>query len=70
MRIADRGILITAAGSGIGRELPYRFGAAGCPPALVGRRVGALEETAAEVRDRVRPPQHLITVAGTEGDWS
>jgi short subunit dehydrogenase len=52
MDITGRKVLITGAGSGIGREPAGRFGAAGSAPALAGRRVDALEETAARVRDR------------------
>lgn len=51
MDITGRKVLITGAGSGIGRELAGRFGAAGSALVLVGRRVDALEETAAQVRD-------------------
>ena len=52
MRITGRKALITGAGSGIGRELALRFGAAGGVIALLGRRVDALEDTAEQVRER------------------
>jgi len=45
--MAQQGILITGAGSGIGRATAQAFHAAGWRVALMGRRVGALQETAA-----------------------
>lgn len=50
MKIDNRKVLLTGAGSGIGRELAERLGAAGCAVVLVGRRVDALEQTARQVR--------------------
>jgi len=50
VKIDDRRVLITGAGSGMGRELAVRFGSAGGAVALVGRRADALEETAQQVR--------------------
>lgn len=52
MKITGRRVLITGAGSGIGRELAVRFGAVGGALALVGRRADALAETAGMVRER------------------
>lgn len=52
MKITDRRVLVTGAGSGIGRELALRFGSSGGALALVGRRAGALEDTAAQIRGR------------------
>jgi short-subunit dehydrogenase len=52
LKIADRKVLITGAGSGIGRELALRFGSAGGALALVGRRTDALQDTAAQIRAR------------------
>ncbi len=45
--MAQQGILITGAGSGIGRATAQAFHAAGRRVALMGRRVAALQETAA-----------------------
>ncbi len=45
--MAQQGILITGAGSGIGRATAQAFHAAGWRVALMGRRVAALQETAA-----------------------
>lgn len=47
---APRSILITGAGSGIGRAAARRFMAAGWRVALLGRRRDALEDTAGEAR--------------------
>ena len=44
----DKTILITGAGSGIGRETALQFLAAGGRVALAGRRIEALEETAVQ----------------------
>jgi len=46
--MAQQGILITGAGSGIGRATAQAFHAAGWRVALMGRRAAALQETAAE----------------------
>jgi short-subunit dehydrogenase len=48
--IAGRKVLVTGAGSGIGRELALRFAAEAGAIALVGRRRGPLAETAGLVR--------------------
>ncbi|MBL9056982.1 MAG: SDR family oxidoreductase [Rhodobacteraceae bacterium] len=45
--MAQQGILITGAGSGIGRATAQAFHAAGWRVALMGRRAAALQETAA-----------------------
>jgi hypothetical protein len=47
MGAAGRVALVTGAGSGIGRAVALGLSAAGYTVALAGRRVGALEETAA-----------------------
>ncbi|MYS81170.1 SDR family oxidoreductase [Streptomyces sp. SID5474] len=51
--LAGRAILVTGAGSGIGAAVAVRAACAGASVALVGRRVEALEETAALVRRAV-----------------
>ena len=43
---ADHTIVVTGAGSGVGRAIAVKFAAAGWNVALVGRRAGPLEETA------------------------
>jgi NADP-dependent 3-hydroxy acid dehydrogenase YdfG len=48
--LQGRVTLVTGAGSGIGRAIAVAFAAAGADVALVGRRQGALRETAALVR--------------------
>jgi NAD(P)-dependent dehydrogenase (short-subunit alcohol dehydrogenase family) len=48
MEAAGRVALVTGAGSGIGRAVALGLSAAGYTVALAGRRVGALEETAAQ----------------------
>jgi NADP-dependent 3-hydroxy acid dehydrogenase YdfG len=56
MTAAPRTILITGAGSGIGRATARRFIAAGWRVALLGRRADALAETAGDAPDtRVLP---------------
>jgi short-subunit dehydrogenase len=50
VKITDRKVLITGAGTGIGHELAVRFGSAGGKVALVGRRAEALQDTARQVR--------------------
>lgn len=46
-----RTVLVTGAGSGIGRSIATAFAAAGATVALVGRRVEALEETVALIAE-------------------
>lgn len=55
--MAHETIVVTGAGSGVGRAVAVKFAAAGWNVALVGRRAGPLEETAslvdADARSRV-----------------
>ena len=51
MNFNDEVAWITGSGSGIGRACAVAFAAAGARVALTGRRRGALEETAAMIRD-------------------
>jgi len=51
-RLDGRVVVITGAGSGIGRASAVEFAAAGCQLVLAGRRRDALEETAALCRAR------------------
>lgn len=50
MALTGKVVLVTGAGSGIGAAVAVRAACAGASVALVGRRVGALEETAALIR--------------------
>lgn len=52
---APRTVVITGAGSGIGRAVALKFAAEGWHVALVGRRPDALAETAALARDSAAP---------------
>lgn len=52
MDLHDRSILLTGAGSGIGRSLAVQLADKQARLTLVGRRSGPLEEVAALVRDR------------------
>jgi NADP-dependent 3-hydroxy acid dehydrogenase YdfG len=47
--LQDRNVWITGAGSGIGRAIAVAFASAGARVALTGRRIDALEATAAEI---------------------
>jgi NAD(P)-dependent dehydrogenase (short-subunit alcohol dehydrogenase family) len=47
--LAGRAAVITGAGTGIGRAIASRFAAEGSAVMLLGRRLGPLEETAAQV---------------------
>lgn len=56
--MAQRGVLITGAGSGLGRMIAMRFAAQGVAVALVGRRAEPLHETARRLDDAC--PDHLV----------
>lgn len=71
MNLTDRSILITGAGSGIGRSLALELAADHPRLTLVGRRRGPLEEVAAAVRDRgasAHVVESDLTVAGAPAD--
>lgn len=61
-------IVVTGAGSGVGRAVAHRFAGAGWQVALVGRRAEALEETAAlaavDARPRIAGFPCDVSVAG------
>lgn len=73
--MAQRSILITGAGSGIGRATARAFLAAGWRVALVGRREEALRETAGAATalilpcDVTNPGQVDAAFAQVEADW-
>lgn len=50
--LQGRTVVITGAGSGLGRQAALTLAAAGANVALLGRRQDALEETAAQVREK------------------
>jgi NAD(P)-dependent dehydrogenase (short-subunit alcohol dehydrogenase family) len=49
-RLAEKRALVTGAGSGIGRSAAIRLAQEGAKVGLIGRRTGALEETAGVIR--------------------
>ena len=49
-RLQGKRAVVTGAGSGIGQAVAIRFAAEGAKVGLIGRRVAALEETAASIR--------------------
>ncbi|MAG37678.1 MAG: hypothetical protein CL878_15695 [Dehalococcoidia bacterium] len=51
MRLAERVAVITGGNRGIGRAIARRFAAEGARVAIAGRDEGALERTAAEIRE-------------------
>ena len=55
-RLAGRHVLVTGAGTGIGRAIALRLAAEGASLSLVARGLGRLEETAALVQERGRAP--------------
>jgi NAD(P)-dependent dehydrogenase (short-subunit alcohol dehydrogenase family) len=73
----DRTVVITGAGSGIGRALAQRLAAHGCPVAIADQDPVGLDETAASIagpvlqrRLDVRDRQGFMTLAAEVADWS
>src|SRR5207248_7385061 len=54
--LADRVVLITGGGTGLGRAMALELGRLGAKVAVVGRRRHVLEETVAELADAVAVP--------------
>lgn len=50
MRLHDKVAIVTGAGSGIGRAIALRFAAEGADVVVPDKKLGAAEETAAEIR--------------------
>ena len=67
MRLSDKRIVITGAGSGIGRACARRAAAEGARVALVGRRAAALEETARDWPEDAAEPLEIPCDVGLEG---
>jgi meso-butanediol dehydrogenase / (S,S)-butanediol dehydrogenase / diacetyl reductase len=53
--LEDKVVVVTGAGSGIGRAIARGFAAEGATVVVAGRRVDALEETASAAPDRIHP---------------
>jgi NADP-dependent 3-hydroxy acid dehydrogenase YdfG len=69
MRLPERStVWVTGAGSGIGRACAIAFAKAGAIVALTGRRVDALEETAALIHDVGGPVPILVPADVTDPD--
>jgi NADP-dependent 3-hydroxy acid dehydrogenase YdfG len=66
--LAGQTVVITGAGSGIGRALAQRLSAHGCPVAIVDANADALEETAAGLGGAVLPQQ--LDVRDRQGQFS
>ena len=49
MELRDKVVIVTGAGSGVGRALALQFGAGGARVVCVARRIGRIEKTAAAV---------------------
>jgi NAD(P)-dependent dehydrogenase (short-subunit alcohol dehydrogenase family) len=58
--MAHNTIVVTGAGSGVGQAIAVRFAASGWQVALVGRRAGPLEETAALTSTAAAPPPGIF----------
>lgn len=67
-RFADRVVLITGAGTGIGRVLALSYAREGASVVLAGRRAAPLEETAAAVRATGAPCLVQPTDVAREAD--
>jgi len=60
VRLDDRRVLLTGAGSGIGRSLALHFADRSAATVPVGRRVDALQETARLVGEHGGTPHVLV----------
>jgi NAD(P)-dependent dehydrogenase (short-subunit alcohol dehydrogenase family) len=67
--IAGQRIVIVGAGSGIGRSIAVAAASRGAQVALVGRRLEALEATAAQIEERASPGATGATGAA-RGRWT
>ena len=65
MSLANKVILITGAGTGIGADAARAFHKAGCSVVLNGRRESALEQTASQIDPEGRS---IAIVPGDIGD--
>ena len=69
MRFADKVVIVTGAGSGIGLATSLRFGAEGALVALVDRDAAALPAAAARVREQgCREVAEFVCDVGVEAD--
>jgi NADP-dependent 3-hydroxy acid dehydrogenase YdfG len=66
--LAGQTVVITGAGSGIGRALAQRLSAHGCPVAMVDANAGTLEQTAATLRGPILPQQ--LDVRDRQGQFA
>ena len=69
MKTSGNTILITGGGSGIGKALAQRFHDLGNTVIIAGRRLAALEETAAD-RSRIYPAAFDIDNAASITDFA